>query len=258
MLHILSSFHFSPYTIMAFLGGLACLAAQYFNFSQAGFHRWSMVRILVLTALSIWVGVDACVLPGALKNALVLRLPPDQWFGDLSLNAYCLMISASLCFCLGCRLLKFDIPRTCSTAIPALAVLFAFGRSGCSLAGCCYGVPVHFTFLGLTFERFPTAQLEAFFFFMLFACLQIFIKKRRVMISVLAYAVFRFFNEFFRGDDRGTLIPGSNLSPAQTISLALLAFTLGLALYNHLKKNRMGRVTVPNLGTGVKKGGVHA
>lgn len=93
---------------------------------------------------------------------------------------------------------------------------------------------------------------------MLFACLQIHIKKRRVMISVMAYAVFRFFNEFLRGDDRGTLIPGSGLSPAQTISLAVLVLTISAALYNNLKKKLTGRVPVPKQGTGVQKGGVHA
>jgi prolipoprotein diacylglyceryltransferase len=99
---------------------------------------------------------------------------------------------------------------------------------------------VEFYILGHQFDRFPTAQLESLFFSLLFIALQLYIKKRRVVVSMTAYAIFRFFNEFLRGDDRGTLIAGSGLSPAQIISLTLITVTLGAMLYLCLKR-KFGR-----------------
>lgn len=233
-----------PYYTMAVMGLLAALATQYFNFSQAGYKKTMTAKILFLTFLSFWAGVVGAV-AGYWQNEGIFRLPPVEWFEHIGLTAYHGMIAASLFFFLGCKALKLDIPRTFSIAIPSLVVFFAFGRVGCTFAGCCYGIPVSFTFLGHQFDRFPTAQLESLFFSLLFIALQLFIKKRRVTVAVIAYGIFRFFNEFFRGDDRGTLIAGSGLSPAQTISLILIAVTLGVTLYLHLKQKHGRQIALP-------------
>jgi len=233
-----------PYYTMAFMGMLAALATQYFNFSQAGYKKAMIAKILFLTFLSFWAGVIGAV-AGYWQNAGIFRLPPVEWFEHIGFTAYHGMIAASLFFFLGCKACKLDILRTFSISIPSLVVFFAFGRVGCSFAGCCYGIPVSFTFLGHQFDRFPTAQLESLFFSLLFIALQLFINKRRVTVAVLAYAIFRFFNEFLRGDDRGTMIAGSGLSPAQTISLTLIAVTLGVTLYLHLKQKHGRQIVLP-------------
>lgn len=233
-----------PYYTMAFMGLLAVLATQYFNFSQAGYKKTMTAKILFLTLLSFWAGIVISV-AGYWQNEGIFRLPPSEWLEHIGLTAYHGMIAASLFFFLGCKALRLDISRTCSVAIPSLVIFLAFGRVGCSFAGCCYGIPVSFTFLGYSFDRFPTAQLEALFFSLLFIALQLFIKKRRVAVAVIAYGIFRFFNEFLRGDDRGTLITGSGLSPAQTISLILMAVTLGVTLYLHLKQKHGRQIALP-------------
>jgi phosphatidylglycerol:prolipoprotein diacylglycerol transferase len=241
-----------PYYTMAFMGLLAALATQYFNFSQSGFKKTMTAKILFLTFLSFLAGVAGAV-AGYWQNEGIFRLPPDEWFEHIGLTAYHGMIAASLFFILGCLILKLDIRRASSTAIPSLVIFFAFGRVGCCFAGCCHGIPLSFTFLGHQFDRFPTAQLESLFFSLLFIALQLYIKKRRVVVSMTAYAIFRFFNEFLRGDDRGTLIAGSGLSPAQIISLTLITVTLGAMLYLCLKR-KFGRGLVLPADKQVKGG----
>lgn len=234
-----------PYYTMAFMGLLAALATQYFNFSQAGYKKTMMVKILLLTFLSFWAGVVGAV-AGYWQNEGIFWLPPVEWLEHIGFTAYHGMIAVFLFFSLGCKILKLDIRRTFSISIPSLVIFFAFGRVGCSFTGCCHGIPVSFTFLGHQFNRFPTAQLESLFFSLLFIALQLFIRKRRVVITVTAYAIFRFFNEFLRGDDRGTLIAGSGLSPAQIISLTLIAATLGVTLYFHLKRKYGRQIVLPD------------
>jgi phosphatidylglycerol:prolipoprotein diacylglycerol transferase len=231
--------HISPYLTMAFLGGAACLATQYFNFIRAGSGKKMTVKILALTVICILAGV-LCALLGFWLTEGIFRLPPGEWLNHSGFTACHLLLGMALSFLLGCKILKLDIHRTSSIAVPSIVVFMAFGRVGCSFAGCCYGIPMHFSVLGYQFERFPTAQTEALFFWLLFIALQLFIQKHRVTVMVLSYSILRFFLEFLRGDDRGTLIPGSVLSPAQTISLLLIAVTLGAML--HSRKNHYFRI----------------
>lgn len=237
-------FRIDPFLTMAFMGLAAALATQYFNFSQAGYKKVVTAKILVLTLLSFGTGI-ACSVIGYWQNNDIFKLPFGEWFEHIGMTAYHGMLGASLFFCLGCKVFKLNIPRTCSIAIPALVIFLTFGRVGCSFAGCCYGIPVSFTLLGHHFSKFPTAQLESVFFSLLFIALQLFIKKRRVTITIMAYSIFRFFNEFLRGDERGTLIAGSGLSPAQTISLALIVVTLGMVFYLHIRQKHGRQIYLP-------------
>ena len=118
------------------------------------------------------------------------------------------------------------------------------GRVGCFMAGCCHGKPTD-SVMGVVFDFDPTypyygvrvhpTQLyEAFFNMVLFITMAtLFFKFRHkhrpyvfVSIYLVAYGIFRFINEFFRGDDiRGVFL----LSTSQWISLFLIA--AGVLLY---------------------------
>jgi len=110
----------------------------------------------------------------------------------------------------------------------SITIAHAFGRIGCFLAGCCYGIETD-SFLGVLFpghahEVYPTQLFESFFlFFLTFVLFMLVYKKKfRYTMSVymIGYGTFRFLNEFLRGDERGSFIPG--LSPAQAISIFLI------------------------------------
>ena len=99
------------------------------------------------------------------------------------------------------------------------------------MAGCCYGIPLPapITFFGMfTLDRLPVQIFEAVFEFVLFAVLLV-VEKRRAQTDILkvyllAYAVFRFAIEFFRGDVvRGIFL---GLSTAQWVSLGITVYYL--------------------------------
>jgi phosphatidylglycerol:prolipoprotein diacylglycerol transferase len=122
---------------------------------------------------------------------------------------------------------KLDVKFWVNEIVPAAVIFHFFGRIGCSLAGCCYGFTLspHFHIFGGELTLFPAREIEAAFLLSLFLVFTFFIKKHRFIVYIPAYAVFRFFIEFGRGDLRGRFLV-SFLSPAQVISLLLLASVL--------------------------------
>lgn len=113
-----------------------------------------------------------------------------------------------------------------------------FGRIGCFLGGCCYGVESEFGFTTYTnhlnpfingVNRFPIQLVESGCNFILFFVLLMLFKKhimerRLIYIYMLAYPVIRFIDEFFRGDTYRGIFFG--LSTSQWISIILFVFAL--------------------------------
>ena len=128
---------------------------------------------------------------------------------------------------------------------PSLAIGHAFGRIGCFLAGCCYGeacaLPWAVTFTDARtlappgIPLHPTQLYSAFGLLLLFAFL-LFLRKKKSFQGELfwtylfCYAVGRFFLEFLRGDDRGSIL-GGLLSTTQAISIPLAGISVVIFLY---------------------------
>ncbi|MBI4818841.1 MAG: prolipoprotein diacylglyceryl transferase [Deltaproteobacteria bacterium] len=119
---------------------------------------------------------------------------------------------------------------------PAIVLGLAFGRFGCFLAGCCYGVPTESTF-GVKFPQLPTpvhpTQLyEAVVALLLFAFLWWRFPRRRfdgesIAYLLVLYAIPRSMIEVLRGDaDRGAV---GGVSTSQLISIPL--FLIGLWIF---------------------------
>lgn len=109
-----------------------------------------------------------------------------------------------------------------------------FGRIGCFLGGCCFGVESAFGFVyhhspvaeANGVRRLPVQLFEAAFNLLLCLMLCRLFRKRKwegwlLHLYLLAYPVFRFVIEFFRGDAYRGFLWG--LSTSQWISLLLLA-----------------------------------
>ena len=137
---------------------------------------------------------------------------------------------------------------------PSLTLAHAFGRIGCFCAGCCYGSATH-SFLGVRFpvgslapsnvSLLPTQLLEAAFLFLLTASLVWLLKKRRTFGTVtgwylILYGVWRFFIEFYRGDDRGAV---GLLSTSQFIAIFMMA--AGAVLLILISRGIVSRGTLP-------------
>ena len=117
-----------------------------------------------------------------------------------------------------------------------IPLFHAFGRIGCFLGGCCYGVESEFGFTvhGNTLNpsindvnRFPIQLAESacnliLFFVLLYLFAKHIMEKRLIYIYMLTYPVVRFIDEFFRGDTYRGLFFG--LSTSQWISIFLFVF----------------------------------
>lgn len=125
--------------------------------------------------------------------------------------------------------------------VVGLTIAHCFGRIGCFLSGCCFGKDTNSIF-GVTFpigsqawwqghygKVLPTQLFEAIFLLILFVVL-FFMKKNQFKVYLLAYGIFRFILEFFRGDDRGKLF--KFLSPSQCICLILIVVGIVLFIIN--------------------------
>ena len=132
---------------------------------------------------------------------------------------------------------------------PAVPLFHAFGRIGCFMSGCCYGLELKnpwVLFDVLIFSRIPTQLIEALFEFILFIVLIVWQKKNKMQnylkFYMIIYAIFRFLIEFFRGDDvRGFFL---GISTSQIISLSVLLFYLVIKIKNKPPKVPLPETTV--------------
>ena len=122
------------------------------------------------------------------------------------------------------------------TSIATFSIMIghAFGRIGCFLAGCCYGVETD-AWYGMKFVTHdhnvvPTQLFEAIFMFLLIGVGIYMIMKKKInyvsFLYFITYPIFRFFIEFLRGDERGTLLPLFSPSQWQSILMLVIAVVL--------------------------------
>ncbi len=132
------------------------------------------------------------------------------------------------------------------TVIPcSILIAHAFGRVGCFLVGCCYGKHTD-SFLGVVFPYVycnehsgwkcavhPTQLYEAIFLFLLFVICTLLIYKKKYIhnmsLYLFAYGIFRFLNEFLRGDHRGEFL--SFISPSQFWSVAMVLLAVAVFFF---------------------------
>ncbi|MDD5080371.1 MAG: prolipoprotein diacylglyceryl transferase [Candidatus Omnitrophica bacterium] len=125
----------------------------------------------------------------------------------------------------------------------AMPLAHAFGRIGCFLNGCCYGVVTDaghgllfhpFSPAGMTHEYiFPLQLVSSAFLFVLFLFLYFLYTRKKtdgltLVLYGMLYGIFRFIIEFFRGDDRGGLF---GLSTSQIVSILVVLFAFVVLFY---------------------------
>lgn len=136
------------------------------------------------------------------------------------------------------RYFRVDAVMALQNFVIIIPLFHCFGRLGCFLAGCCYGIPYHGP-LSITFtqaiggpngvELFPVQLVEAAINLMLFIfllCMDGKFQKplQNFAVYLLCYGIVRFLLEFLRGDPvRGVWI----FSVSQWISL-LVILPLGI------------------------------
>ncbi len=149
-----------------------------------------------------------------------------------------------------CRFAKIDFWLYADIFAPAIPLFHAFGRVGCYLSGCCYGIVSE---LGLYYhsdsivndlndvKRIPIQLIEAGCNLLIMLVLLLLSRKKLKEGSLLAayfvlYPIVRFTDEFFRGDAiRGNLL---GLSTSQWISVVVLVLGIIMLLRRYVFRTR--------------------
>ena len=221
------------YSVMAFIGGFVTLIYLYFRLEKYQIEFTSFLKIVVL-------GVIGCLLGSKLLFA-VTQIP---WLINHFTfeNLIFLIPNSGLVFYGGLFGVIFTLSfysrkdtafkeKLFQMTVPAFPLFHAFGRIGCLFAGCCYGKELDSPIvIGniIQFSEIPIPIFESVFEFVIFAILNV-IEKRNtkcdlLKVYLISYAIFRFINEFFRGDTVRGIFFG--LSTSQWVSLAILCFYL--------------------------------
>ncbi len=133
-----------------------------------------------------------------------------------------------------CRCLKLDTLAYADVLAPAIPLFHAFGRVGCFLGGCCYGIECDWGFKyehsiaaeanGVT--RLPIQLFESAGNLIIAAVLIILFRRKKLkkgmifLLYLIMYGVLRITTEFFRGDAiRGFLF---GISTSQWISIFMI------------------------------------
>jgi len=165
---------------------------------------------------------------------------------------------------------RFKLPwiKILDTGGWGIALGLGFGRIGCLLAGCCFGLPCpgHHWYC-LAFPRgspawehqvnelhilsgsalhslpvYPTQPLHSISNFLIFAFLYFYLRPRRrfdgqvFYAFLMLYSATRFLIEFIRGDPRGTLL---GLSTSQTMGIPVFLLALGMYLWAGRKNKKV-------------------
>ena len=181
-------------------------------------------------------------------------------FIDVFLNAasgmvfYGGLFGASLAVIIFCRARHLNVRSYLNACACAFPLVHAFGRIGCCLDGCCYGIEYHGPFAimyspaqitpGISdaladFPRFPVQPLEALLEFAIcFMLVRIYLKTTDrysiLAIYLFTYGIIRFCDEYLRGDAiRGLWGP---FSTSQWIALACITGTCIYFILN--RRNR--------------------
>lgn len=146
-----------------------------------------------------------------------------------------------------CKIKKLNFIDYFDLMLPSVALAQGFGRIGCFLAGCCYGVetdsPIGIVFSHSDFapngvKLMPTQLISSAGMFLIAAFLFWYARKERKPARVgalylILYSIGRFLVEFLRSDHRGAV---GNLSTSQFISLFIVA--IGLFIFFYKKRSK--------------------
>lgn len=247
-----------------------------FGILLGGIAGYIQVRLYCLD-INDFITLAGCVGIGAMVGAKILyiivylpqidlsRITELDYFSSLMNGGFIFYggLLGGLVGVLVCsRVFKFDVITYMKIEIPLIPLAHAFGRVGCLLTGCCYGIPYdgpgaviynnsYIAPAGVSL--FPVQGVEAFLEFCLALILFLYIyirdKKRlkSVEIYLISYAVIRFILEFLRYDDseRGMI---EGLSVSQWISILIIAGVVSVRTYYTLKQTtKIGNVGRTNI-----------
>lgn len=155
------------------------------------------------------------------------------------------LIGAGLGIIFYCRFRHVPLWKLADALAPSVALGYVFGRIGCLMNGCCYGrecsLPWAIRYPANNLSSLPTDPVhptqiyDSLLSLVLYAFLAWLYRRKKFDGQIFAgylicYAFTRSFVEYFRGDYTLGHIYGGFLTPAQLVSVGILAAGVALAV----------------------------
>ena len=219
------------YAVLATIGSLAVVLFLYFRIDKFALPFMDFLKMFAI-----------CVVFGFLGSRIIYIFSRLPWlFANFSVqHLISTVIGGGIVFYGGllgvlfgiwlyCKKYNISAKNIYNMIAPAIPLFHSFGRIGCFMSGCCYGIELKtpITLFGIVqFARIPTQLIEALFELLLFMLIFVLQKKYSekdfLKLYMITYAVFRFLMEFFRGDNvRGFYF---GFSTSQIIAIGILTF----------------------------------
>lgn len=242
---------FSAYMIVATIGVLVLLFSMRRISRKKGMDELSVQNAILVSFIGVVVGSH--LLCGIGNTILIIKNHIEiTSFKEYIVNAfsgaifYGGLFGALIASYIFVRIKKLKVGEYADIAAMSIPLFHFFGRIGCFLSGCCYGIEskigfvYHYSIAPDANEvcRFPIQLVEAAFNICLFFVIYRFFqndkyKNKLLYIYLISYAIARFIIEFFRGDEyRGYVGP---LSLSQFISVLIIVTVFSFIL---IKKHR--------------------
>ena len=129
------------------------------------------------------------------------------------------------------KLMKQSVADVFDASTICMLFTLMCARINCILSGCCKGIMIPGTHM-----RFPTRELEIFYYIVMLTFLAAKVIKRKNIgeiypLYMITYGIFRFIIEFFRVSSTGEIFHISHL-------WAALAFIAGLSIYEECESQK--------------------
>lgn len=238
-------FHIGSLTIPAYgmmisSGLIIANIIAYYVIKKTGLNIYDLLILEAYGVLGAFLGAKILCLIVSYKDIEWNRFFEPDYFNQLMSGGFVFyggLIGALLLIFAAGRFHKLDAPKYLTTLVFMIPFMHGFGRIGCFLAGCCYGIPydgfgaVVFpegSFAPANIPMFPVQLVEAFLLIILSAVIFIMRMKYNseytVEVYLVAYAIIRFILENLRYDDvRGHI---GFLSTSQLISILMIAVAI--------------------------------
>lgn len=254
----IGSLHVQYYGLCMAIGIIACFVFLYFTMQRFNFNDEAIDKILIIGICATAFGVFMAMVFQALYD--YIENPSAGFRLGEAMTFYGGLIGGVVSFLAVWNLYVFVIaPRTkikflqnnmnasltdALQIIPAgVTIAHAFGRLGCTFAGCChggetdawYGIWMYISRtdsgypIGPAVKVVPTQLFECIFLVILTAVMVVLLFKFKfkynLSVYAISYGVWRFIIEFVRDDHRGSFI--GSLTPSQFWSIIIVI--LGIA-----------------------------
>ena len=218
------------YIVFAFVGSFFALLYTYFRLDRFKVRFTDFLKIFSVCVLTGFIGGKALFIITQIPQ-LIMNFTADNAIHLIMHSGFVFyggLFGVLLTLKIYAKFGRYNEPTIFNLIAPAIPLFHGFGRIGCLFAGCCYGTvfnePVEIFHIRM--DRFPVQAFEAVFEFALFVAILFIDSKKKhtdlLKMYLLSYAVFRFVNEFFRGDGARGFFMG--FSTSQWISIAILAY----------------------------------